>query len=269
MGFRIFLAIIGLFTILNPLIAEDPTVERVVSKVVERARENAESDDPVGYNQKLVVKKFRNGKLNEEETRTYRTIWIHDRPFSELVQINGKDLDSKQRAAEFKRKAEFIKDIYHPSKPDGIREELAEVRWWDIYKKYDFEFLPTDGTSEYLLRFEPKKEKLMEENHVEKILNHLQGKIWVDDEYNVLKAETSLDNPVKFAWGLAKLDEMEAVFSQQKHASMCLPSALHVQFRLRAGIFRQEHQEITANWYDIFFKPNENGSALTNEFSRK
>lgn len=235
--------------------ADDLPTEAIVNRMIEQVKKNMESDDHLGSYQKVVIKKFKNKTVNSEEARVYRTIWIDDHPYSELVQVNDSDLTSMHKAEEFKRKGEFTKAVHHPSKPKGIQEELKSVRWWELSTKYEFEVLtPTDG-AKYVLAFQPKDGKLKETNRVERILNHIKGTIWLDPECNVIKAQTSLVKPVTFAWGIAKLDEMYVEFLQQEYGGISVPSELHITFKAHAGIFRSEYQDITATWYDIYRKP--------------
>jgi hypothetical protein len=184
--------------------------------------------------------------------RTYRTTWIHGQPYNELVQVDGKNLDSKQKKEESKRKADFVTSISRKAKAKGIQQELKSVQWWDVHTKYDFEILPPEPGSHYVLGFQPKQEDLEESSRVERILNHLTGKIWIDDEFNVIRAEATIVAPVKFAWGLAKLDEMQAEYVQQKYATFYVPASLPVNFKAHAGIFRSLHQDVFATWYDIY-----------------
>lgn len=251
---RMITPVIMGFLFATNLFAEDPDVSQIVERVVDRTQQNLEADDHVGSYQTVAVKKLKGDEVKQEETKTYRTIWIQDKPYSELVQINFKNLNAKQKKEESKRKSEFVKALYRPSKPKGIHQELRKVEWWNLHHKYDFTLLPSEGYSGYILGFRPKNIKLEESTRAERILNHLAGKIWVDPEYNVVKAETYLASPVKFAWGIAKLEQMNVEFHQQQYGRMQVPAWLHIRFKACAGIFRTEHQDITATWFDVFTK---------------
>src|SRR3546814_16826333 len=58
-------------------------------------------------------------------------------------------------------------------------------------------------------------------NRFERILNQLSGKIWLDDDYNVLKAEARLTSPVRFAWGLlAGVDGADIPYARKQHGNV-------------------------------------------------
>jgi hypothetical protein len=252
-------------------LSADPDVNHVVDRVLERIKENMRTDDHLGSFQNVSVKKLKNGEILEEETKTYRTIWIQGKSYNELIQVNSKDLDEKQKREEFKRKAEFIKSLQNPSKSKskGMQQELQNVEWWALQDKYDFTLLDHNEYSGYIVGFCPKKTRLSEDNRVERILNHVAGKVWIDPDYNVVQAETYLQSPVKFAWGIVKLDQMNAEYQQQKYGDSQIPSLLHIRFKAHAGIFKTEHQEITATWFNVFTKPGSNNSQTAELDARK
>lgn len=258
------ISVLAALLIATPSYAENPNANQIVEHVMNRIQHNLEADDHVGSYQTVTTKKLKGDKVKQEEIKTYRTIWIQDKPYSELVQIDFKNLDAKQKAEESKRKSEFVQALYRPSKPKGIHQELKKVEWWNLHQKYDFTLVPSDGYSGYVLEFQPKKIKLEENNRAEKILNHIAGKVWVDPEYNVIKAETYLASSVKFAWGIAKLEQMNIEFRQQTFGDLQIPALLHIRFKANAGVFRTEQQDITATWFDLFSKGDGGNSNLAN-----
>lgn len=244
-----------LFLSLSVPAFSQPETKEIVAGLVEQVKKAVDAGDDFGFKQELVVAKLKDGKVDQKESRIYRTIWIQGHAYSELVMINNQRLTPKDKSAEIRRKDSFVRCLKKGDDRDSLIGEVKAIRWWQIAGKYDFKLLVPSENAAYVLAFRRKEGELEERNRIEKILNHLAGKIWLDEDYKVIKAEAWLNEPVKFAWGIFKLDEMKAFFQQQEIGSAYLPSNLHVVFKGHAGFFRKEHQDITAQWSDIFRKP--------------
>ena len=135
-------------------------------------------------------------------------------------------------------------------------KEILEYTSQDLYEKYNFTMLPPDKDATYLISFEPKKKKLRQRSRVEKILNHLSGKVWVDAGYNLLRVEARLTDTVSFGLGLfAKIENIELEYTQQKYEEAWLPATLFLQFKARVALFKNELQKVNTDFYDIFVKP--------------
>jgi hypothetical protein len=234
----------------NPV--EPPPTPELLRGIVEKAHQNYKLSQDYGSYKRVVVKKLsKDGKIKKEETKIYRTTWIESHPYSELIRINDKELTKKQKEEEAKRRSEFIK---------GIRtqdlKEILEYTWQELYQKYDFTILPPDQDASYILTFEPKRKKLRQRSRLEKILNHLSGKVWVDAEYNLLRVEAKLTDSVSFGLGLfAKIENIELEYTQQKYEQARLPASLFLRFKARVALFKKELQEVSTRFYDIFVKP--------------
>ena len=263
-----FALLLLLLSLAIPAIGQAGTKE-VVAGMVEQVKKSVETDDDYGFKQELVVTKLKDGKVDQKESRIYKTTWIDGHPYSELILINNQRLTPKQKSDEIQRKQTFVKCLKKGEDRDSLIGDLKAVRWWEIADKYDFTMLEASEDAAFVLAFRHKQDPLQERNRVEKILNHLAGKIWLDADYNVLKAETWLNEPVKFAWGIFKLDEMKAFFKQREMGEGYLPSALHLVFKAHAGFFRKEHQDITAQWIDVFQKPGSERSSATSAQAKK
>ena len=115
--------------------------------------------------------------------------------------------------------------------------------------------LPPDKDASYIISFEPKKKKLRQRSRIEKILNHMSGKVWVDEEYNLLRVEAKLTDSVSFGLGLfAKIENIELEYTQQEYEQAVLPASLLLRFKARVALLRKELQEVSTHFYDIFVK---------------
>jgi hypothetical protein len=231
---------------------EAPPTQEFIGRIIKQGQQNYKLSQNYGSYKRVDVKKLsKDGKVRKEETKIYRTTWIEGHPFGALIRINDKALTKKEEEKEAKRRSEFIK---------GIRtQDLKEILQYtshDLFQKYNFTMLPTDKDARYVIRFEPKKKKLRQRSRIEKILNHLSGKVWVDEEYNLLKVEAKLTDSVSFGLGLfAKIENIELEYAQQKYEQVWLPESLFLRFRARVAVLKKEIQEVSTNFYDIFVRP--------------
>ena len=232
--------------------AEAAPTQDLITKIVEKGQQNYKLSQGYGSYKRVVIKKLsKDGKTKNEETNIYRTTWIEDHPYGELIRINDKELTKKQKEKEAKRRSEFIKGIHTRD-----LKEILEFTGHDLFQKYDFTMLPPDKDANYIITFEPKKKKLPQRSRMEKILNHLSGKAWVDRRYNLLKIEARLTDSVSFGLGLfAKIENIELKYSQQEYEQVVLPARLFLRFKVRVALLKKEFQEIDTQFYDIFAKP--------------
>lgn len=230
-------------------------MEDLVARIVQQAIENDRNSDDYGFYEKAVTRELdSNGKLKKEETRTYQTVWIEGKPYSELVKVNDRPPDGSRKKEETKRRQEFIKALHGKKKAEDT--DSIEVKWEDLSRKYDFTLLPSDGVSFYLLRFQPRKGKLPERNKVEKVFNNLEGEIRADENYNLIGVKTNLVRSVKFGLGIfAKIDTIDISYSQKSFEQVCLPESFTMKFKARIALFKTENQEVNITFSDYFHRP--------------
>lgn len=238
------------------------STNELLSKIVEKAKRNYKLSKHFGSYQSTQVKKLsKDDKIRQEETKTSRTVWIEDQSYSELIRINDKELTKKEKQEEAKRRTKFLKAIRtQKTENKAYLKELLKYNGQQLYEKYDFRILPPDRDARFILTFEPKRKKLQERSRIEKILNHLSGKIWADEECNLLKVETKLKDTVSFGLGIfAKIENLEVEYTQQKYQQAWLPATLFRRFKARLAVFKNERQEVSTRYYDVFAKPLADG----------
>jgi hypothetical protein len=260
-----------LVTILFLLLAIGSTTfadstDSLLDKIVEQARKNDDLLKSYGSFQETVTKKVEeDGKVKSQQTRTYRTVWIEDSPYEELVQVDGKPPDSKQKKEEAKRRSKFVDSLHHKNKDSGEKEEFT---WEDLRAKYYFALLPSDQIAKYVFAFEPKKQKLPERSRAEKVLNHVKGMVWVDDQYNIVRVNANLKDPLRFGLGiLARVDEFKMDYHQEKFQTVWVPSSLSFQFEARLALLKNERQNVVIRFYDFYprSQPQENTKPSSGE----
>lgn len=241
--------------------AESP--KAIMEKVVDRLKFQSISDDQYGFYQQVRHRKFESDfqRVKDEELRVYRTIWILERPYSQLIRMNDQKLDAVQKAKESRRKSEFVKERTGQGRKsgNGIGQEFKKIRWSEMYSRYDYKFEAPDSGAGYVISFKPKAENFFAETRIEKVLKEIQGKVWIDTEFNILKVEASLIGGVNFGFGLiARIEQMHTIYTQQKFENIWIPASLRTTFQARIAMLRTERQELQVNWYEPFRRSTQN-----------
>lgn len=231
-----------------------PTPENLIEKIVNKAVANDKNLEDYGFVQTNNVKEFdSDGNVKKQESRVYRTVWIENHPYTELQTVNGKPPDKDQKDEEAKRRKKFIESLHEKKKKEG--DDSFDLSWKDLSTKYDFSQTSSDGSFPYVLKFAPKKGKLQEHNRVERIFNHLAGTVWADDDYNLVKAQTTLQDNVKFGLGLfASIDQLAITYSQKPFESVWLPETFSMRLKARIALFKTANQQVTMTFSDYFHK---------------
>jgi hypothetical protein len=171
-----------------------PPREEVIHRLVERAKVWKDKDESeekqLSYSERVVTNKLQaDGALQEHEEKIYQVAPVNGELTPKLVQINGKppspsDLTDdqehlrKEREALQKRKGAGVKNTIE------LNEELVG--------KYEFVILGQEvvgGRPVYVLSFKPKSKNLPVRRNVDYVLNHIAGKVWIDQEdYEIAKA---------------------------------------------------------------------------------
>jgi hypothetical protein len=237
--------------------AEDPLA--IMGKVVEKIKVQTAMDDNYGFHQRVRLRKLAEDSqtVQDEELRLYRTVWIQGKPFNQLIKKNGQVLDASDRAKESKRKSDFLKEQQGTADKSGscLEQEVKKIRWWYIYTRYDYTFEPLETGATYVISFIPKAENFSTETRIEKILKEVRGKLWIDKDFNIFKAEASLQRSVDFGFGLiAKIDKMHTKFTQQKFHEMWVPASLRTTFQARIALVHNERKELQVDWFEPFVR---------------
>lgn len=242
------LVLVATIVIVSSVRAEySSSPEETMKKIVARAQQNEELSEEIGFHQITVTRKMKDGKVASENTRIHRLTWLQNKPYMELIKVDGHDLNAKEKKEEAERKAKFLKSLRKKE------DDEDSVTWNDLYSKYDFQLLPADSIGHYVFSFKPKPGKLRERSKSEKVLNHVKGTLWADEDFNIVRAEAKLLDNVRFGLGiLGNLEKFELKFEQQDFENISVPSTFYVHFKARVALLKTEERQIQANYKDFF-----------------
>jgi hypothetical protein len=229
------------------------TDDEILQQILQKAKENEDFTTRVGFHQTTATKKMKDGKISEEKIRFHRLTWIDNRPYLELLRVDGRELNPKEKKEEAERRAKFIKSLGKQDEEEDDDDE--DVTWDDMARKYNFQRLPADSTGAYVFSFHPKPGKLSEGSRTEKVLNHVAGKFWADQNFNIVRAEAKLLDNVRFGLGiLGNVEKLEMIFKQTDFDRMKVPAYFYVHFKARVALVKVEERQIESRYQDFFYR---------------
>ncbi len=218
----------------------------IIQNVVDHLKHDLTYMLEYGAHQRVVTTKLSDkGTPKRIEEKSFRTVWVQDKPMNELVHFTCNEFNDSgsSRRCSGLEKASFQKD----AKPGKIQAEMKKVRWTDLHKNFQYSLLPPDGPY-FVISFSPKGEP-SSTNRIEKILSRMAGKVWVDRQFNLVKAEAELMNTVSFGLGVAaKVHHLAIHYRQQPFGSLWLPSTLTVDLKAKVALVYTERQRIEVFW---------------------
>jgi hypothetical protein len=237
-----------------PAEASEQVKEEILQKIIERATENEKEMDNYGYDVNMKVRWLKgDGGTKKTEIRDYQTTWVEDMPRLDLYRINAKPLDFEQRKEQQQRKKEWQKALHDGEQKSDCRR--IPFTWNEIMHKYDFSIDPNDHSAAYVLNFHHKNTDLPARNRFEKVLNNLDGKIWVDQEFRITKLKGTLNDGVSFGFGIAKVTNLDFEFIQQPYNDLVIPVSLRLNFNVKALLVYSDQREITSTFSNYHLNP--------------
>jgi hypothetical protein len=237
-----------------PADAAERVQDEILQKIIERATENEREMDKLGYDLDMKVRWLKkDGDTKKTELREYETAWINDCPRLELHRINLKPLDPNQQKEQEQKKKEWQKAIHNGERPSNSHR--IPFTWSEIMKKYDFAMDASDHSAAYVLNFHHKEIDLPVRSRLEKVLNNLDGKIWVDQEFRIVKLKGTLKDGVSFGLGLAKVTSLDFEFIQKPYNDLVVPVSLKMNFNVKAMLVYSDQREITSTFSNYHLNP--------------
>lgn len=237
----------------------------ILKSILKQAEKNDELFDKYDFYQDQEVKDLDDdGKVKKVKTRTYRTIMLLDHRYFELIKVDGKDLDDDDKKDEAKRRGKFIKEIQKKGKASEEEEDDEDnFTWADLMEKYDFAQLPAEGEAVYVISFKPKSGELKERNRTEKILNHFEGKLWVTADYNIIRADARLMEPVKYGFGiLANVQNVDLSYLQNKFDGIWVPESFELKYKARI-VVKDQIKQVHSRYFNLTKRPAATPSAAS------
>ena len=184
---------------------EQPTADEIIQKLISRAHANEEqhADARYTYTQRSVTDTLDGkGAVKKHEVREYVAVPISGQLYLRQVSKDGKPLAGRDTKEEQERERKFREKM---RRPKGEQKDDGEVEFNDdLFNKYRFRLdgrETLNGRSSFVLSFEPRSADLPIRRRIDRLLNELKGRLWVDEQdYDLARMEAHLMTEVN-AWG--------------------------------------------------------------------
>ena len=189
---------------------DEADVRAIVVEAIERMDEELQAVS--GDYRALLTSEARefdgSGEVSEETRVEWESIPIDDARFSRRVAIDGRPLTEEEQVRESEREAAFRTRLrrLRAGEIEPEQNENAIVFDEELVSRYD---LTLDGEEQlrnrpsYRIAFAPRDGDLPVRRGMDRALNRLRGRIWIDRETRELaRVEFELSDRVRLWWGL-------------------------------------------------------------------
>jgi hypothetical protein len=234
--------------------------------IVERAVARAEAQHNLLIDSKFESQVFMTtksldgeGKVTEIESSRYHEYPIIGALFEELIEKDGRALTDRERKAEEKNKAKFIREV-EKRKKNGLYPQPAKgpgIRFGSqLMRRYRFKMVRTeeaDRHSCWVIAFEPKEGELPVQEIMDHALNQSTGMLWVaQEDYGIVRLDFVMRKPFKYWAGLlAVIRNTEGRLDFQRvEPKVWLASNFELKLDINVMMVKNIRRLITKKWTD-------------------
>lgn len=254
----VLLALSAIFLLRTQAHAQDAT--DIIRRSVERDATNFERFKNYTFLERVEERRYgRNGNLSSKEIQTYEFMVLGGRPYGKLVERDDKSLPAKEARKEQERVDKESAKRQHESASDKAKEDQDRAEERRYLREVPEAFnLTVQGTEEiggrpvWIIGAQPKPGYKPKIKRAE-ILAHLRGKIWVDQtDYQWVKAEVEVIDPISFGLGLVKLAPGAVLNFDQVRVNdeVWLPAHISVRADARLVYLRKLREELDITYRD-------------------
>jgi len=238
--------------------AQDPT--EIIRRSVDRDAYNFERFKNYTFLERVEERRYgRDAKLSSKDVETYEFMVLGDRPYGKLVQRDDKPLAEKEVRKEQEKLDKESAKRQHESASDRAKQDRDRAEERRYLREVPEAFLLTlqgtelfGGRPVWIIGAEPKPGYKPKIKRAE-ILTKLRGKIWVDQsDYQWVKAEVEVINPISFGLGLLRLAPGSILNFDQVRVGdeVWLPAHISVRADARVAYLRKLREELDVTYRD-------------------
>ncbi len=222
---------------------EVPGADEIVRRMlVMRKRDEAAKKDRTNlytFTQRIVKEKLAaDGAVSERQELEYEVSPVNGVLTPRLVLKNGKPPTPSDLKAEEERNKRERQKAQEGNQPRDDEDRVVFNE--ELAAKYEYARVGEEtihGRTAYLISFKPKNNDLPIKRRVDYVLNHVEGRAWIDrEDYEMVKVELHLTQKTSFWLGiLGTLRNFDASFEQQRATEgVWLPShyKMHIDARI-------------------------------------
>src|SRR5438309_7706473 len=228
-------------------------MDRVVARVHQDEQQAKEGKDLVATEHSVQEDLNEDGSVKERTEFVREPVLIEGKVFLRTVSRNGQPLTGKYARTEKQREDKFREHLHDMRKvnEDEIKLDREFFSRFDLTNEGDAN---VNGRAAWIVGFEPKPGEKSERTRMEHVLNHVQGRIWVDErEYEIAKVDCTLTEPVSVYGILGKVRKLDFKLEQIERGGFWSPLHLQIAFDARAVVVTLR-QRITNDYSNFRMK---------------
>lgn len=201
-----------------------PPASEVTRRLIERAQTVASAEQaPIyQYEKRYVLENLDPASQTPKpEEKLYRVTLVAAVPFNRLIKIQGRDLTAEELQEQDRKEERFRQKFLSadgkkltPGKQGWITPELLDRYQFTVVERVLLTNRPT-----LVLTFKPKLERLPSKTVRDKLLNRLQGTVWIDEaDADTARLSTGLTESFALGWlgMLGSLSQCELTLERQR-----------------------------------------------------
>jgi hypothetical protein len=215
-----------------------PDLHVLMEGVMQRAKwqREAKLDSRYAYRQKRTTDKFdTDGNIVEHTTVLFEVTPLGERTLFRVLEKNGRPLTAEEQKKEEEKEAKLREGAKKARKGEDDGVELNA----ELVARYNFVYGGEElvaGRKAHVLSFSPKPGPLPEKRRMDRMLNRLRGRVWIDQAtHDIAKVDMALTEPVKFFVGLGVVRSLHFVAEMfPLNAQTLMPREVAVSYDARA-----------------------------------
>jgi hypothetical protein len=237
--------------------AKMPDSDSIISRVIARTAQEEQKHSEAKYawtKHKATDELTGNGAVKEHQEAEISVVPIEGEMYERLVKKDGRPLTAKEQEEQEKDEAKFRERVKSGQKdPDDVtfnEELLSRYRFSVVGEE------TVDGRPAYVVTFEPKSNNLPIRRRIDRLLNKVSGRIWVDTaDYEVEKGDVHLVGEVT-AWAglLAEFKEFHGQWEEIRMSDgswLDKSGSWRIIGRVLIGSMRQEVHEESSDFHEF------------------
>lgn len=230
--------------------AHPPDLNELMQRVMQRAKYEKEAKlfQQFRWRQQRTVDKYdADGKLEEHTALVFYIIPTGDKAQVQMLEKNGRPLTGDEQQKETDKELKYresMQKMRNASNQVDLNQELLS--------RYSFTYRgeqAVNGRMAHVLDFVPKPGDLPERNRMDRVFNHLRGRVWVDQgTYALARVDMSLTEPVTFFVFLGAVKSLHFTAEMEMVDGRALvPKDVHVTYEAR-----QLFSTMTVNQHSVY-----------------
>jgi len=186
-----------------------PSAEDILKKTIERVKwsEEHKLEAKYTYTQRGTFEELDSrDNVKKHEDRVSQVLPIEGEPYARLMLKDGKPLSDKEERIEQERERKFREGLAERrrKRAQGKKEDTELELNEELVSKYQFDLTGRElvnGRPAFVLSFQPRSADLPVNRRLDRLLNKLAGKVWIDEkDYEICRVDLHLAENVS-AWG--------------------------------------------------------------------